>query len=172
MAGNDVQHLESNVGQDRQAPARCTGLGRPRRTTGGRVARRGLASAASGPTAPPVAGRPLEAGPSRRQAQRVAAATPPARRRVTRRGRLLVVVLAAVLLLAAFSLGRVSSNASSDNRPTTTHVTVHPGETMWQVAVRVAPDNDPRVTVQRLMRLNHMTTPELRAGQSLVVPVG
>ena len=167
-----VQHLQSKAGH-RQAPARCAGLGRPRRTTGGRVAPRGaVASAATPRPASPLAtARPHEAGPSRRRPLQVSAAPPRARRRVTRRGRLLVVALAAVLLLAAFSLGRVSSNASSDTRPTTTHVTVHPGETMWQVAVRVAPDNDPRVTVQRLMRLNHMTTPELRAGQSLVVPV-
>jgi len=91
--------------------------------------------------------------------------------RLTRRGRVLLVGVLAAVLMATFSLGRVSSNADTpSDRPSVAHVTVRAGETLWQVAFRVAPGNDPRVTVQRLMRLNGLADPGLRAGQSLVVP--
>lgn len=91
--------------------------------------------------------------------------------RLTRRGRVLLVGVLAAVLLAAFSLGRVSSNADTpSDRPSVQHVTVRPGETLWAVATRVAPGNDPRVTVQRLMDLNGLSSPALRAGESLIVP--
>lgn len=118
----------------------------------------------------------VPAGPRRGSARPVPPRSPGVRRRLrrsrlTRRGRVLLVLVLAALLLAMFSLGRASSDAGTPSRHAqVTHVTVRPGETMWQVATRVAPGNDPRVTVQRLMDLNGMSSPQLRAGQSLVIP--
>ena len=48
--------------------------------------------------------------------------------------------------------------------------TVQPGETLWQLATRVAPGVDPRLMVDQILRANHLSTPELVAGQQLVVP--
>ncbi len=45
---------------------------------------------------------------------------------------------------------------------------VAPGDTLWSVAVELRPESDPRVTVDRLARLNGGA--ELRAGASLLVP--
>ena len=92
--------------------------------------------------------------------------------RLTRRGRVVVVLgLLVLLVVAGFSLGRVSSQAAGpgQHRPAPT-VTVAPGETLWQLAARVAPHADPRLVVDQILRINHLATPELVAGQQLVVP--
>jgi nucleoid-associated protein YgaU len=90
--------------------------------------------------------------------------------RLTALGRVLLVLVAAVLLLTVFSLGRVTSNASTGARPRTT-VVIQTGETVWQVARRIAPRADPRITVDRILRLNHLrSADEVRTGQELVLP--
>lgn len=136
----------------RQRIGGCTHDGRPGRRPAGRTGSR----------------RPVVPAP-----RTVAWTRPPAgrRTRVTRRGRLLLVLALAALLLAAFSAGRVSTAAhAAGSAPALRHVTVSPGETLWQLAVRLAPQNDPRVTVTRLMQLNHLSSPALQAGQTLLVP--
>jgi hypothetical protein len=92
------------------------------------------------------------------------------RTRLTRRGRLVLLVVLTTLVLAAFSLGRVTSSVAS--APVATHaVVVRPGETLWDFALRVAPNADPRVTVIKLEALNHLPSPALDAGEVLRVPV-
>lgn len=94
------------------------------------------------------------------------------RARVTRRGRVLLVLVVSALLMAAFSLGRVSTNAASAGPAKPAQVTVHAGETLWDVATRIAPKHDPRQIVAQLQRLNHLAGPQLVAGQVLLVPRG
>jgi hypothetical protein len=90
--------------------------------------------------------------------------------RLTRRGRLVVVLVLLVTLVIGFSIG-VSSQAAGPSRPHhVPTVTVQPGETLWQVAVRVAPDADPRLVVDQLQRINHLSSATVLAGQQLVVP--
>ena len=48
-------------------------------------------------------------------------------------------------------------------------VVVQPGETVWSIASRLAP-GDPRAEVDAILRINHMTTPLIRPGQSLLLP--
>lgn len=92
--------------------------------------------------------------------------------RLTRRGRFAVVLLLAVLALVAFSLGRVSTEASTDqgSRLPVRTVVVQPGETLWQVAREVAPGVDPRVTVDRIIELNALPDAAVAAGQEIAVP--
>jgi LysM repeat protein len=78
------------------------------------------------------------------------------------------VLLAAVALLAVFCLGRFAAPASSATAPR--RITVSAGQTLWQVALRAAPQADPRVTVARIEALNHLDGPAVRPGQSLRVP--
>lgn len=54
--------------------------------------------------------------------------------------------------------------------PDTVTVTVAPGETLWHVARRTAPQQDPRDVVTRLVLLNGLTGARVRAGQELIVP--
>lgn len=94
--------------------------------------------------------------------------------RLTARGRVAAVVL--FLLLAFTTLSVVSalhSASQAGTEPTgsaTRYVTVQPGQTLWQIALRVAPAEDPRATVDRLRALNGLGTLAIQAGQRLVVP--
>ena len=92
--------------------------------------------------------------------------------RVTRRGRMLLLTLLVGLLVTAFSLGRVGSQAATTARatPVLQQTTVHAGETLWAVARRIAPDNDPREVVQQLRSLNHLERTSLQIGQQLLLP--
>ena len=95
------------------------------------------------------------------------------RTRLTRRGRVVLLVVAALLLLAAISVGRAGSQAATatENGPMLQQTTVQPGETLWSVAQRIAPKNDPRDVVAQIRRINHLPSSGLRAGQQLLLPV-
>ena len=91
--------------------------------------------------------------------------------RLTRRGRLLLLLLLVALAFVAFSMARTVTQAGTGPaRPATRYVTVHPGQTLWQIARAVAPADDPRDTVDRIRDLNQLDTTVLQAGQRLVVP--
>jgi Tfp pilus assembly protein FimV len=91
--------------------------------------------------------------------------------RLTRRGRLAVVLALAALLFAAFSLGRVGAEGSTSSAPApSVSTTVVPGETLWSVAKRIAPGQDPRPVVEEIRRINSLPDAGLRAGQQLLLP--
>ena len=93
--------------------------------------------------------------------------------RLTRRGRALLVLLLAGLLLTAFSLGQQDTQAASvvGAQAELQSVTVQPGESLWSVARRIAPDNDPREVIAQIRRLNDLESSSLQAGQHLLLPV-
>jgi hypothetical protein len=89
---------------------------------------------------------------------------------LTRRGRLVVVLLTLALLVAAgFTLGGAAGRAAGPSRPLPT-VTVHPGETLWQIAARVAPHADRRVLVRQIEQLNDLSDGRVDVGQQLRLP--
>lgn len=92
--------------------------------------------------------------------------------RLTRRGRLVMVLaLLGALLTAGVLLGHSPSQAAGRFHPVQPRtVTVAPGETLWSVAERIAPQVDPRLVVAQIERLNHLPGPQLLAGMQLVVP--
>jgi LysM domain len=94
--------------------------------------------------------------------------------RLTPRGRVIAVAL---FLLLAFVLVSVSSALHSATQAgtapatsATRFVTVQPGQTLWQIALRVAPRDDPRDTVDRIRSLNDLDDTTVLPGQRLVVP--
>lgn len=95
---------------------------------------------------------------------------------VTRRGRALLLVALVAVLFAAFSLGRANSqaaSASTDPAPRAAaagQITVQPGESLWAVARRIAPENDPREVMAQIRRLNELEGSGLQAGQHLLLP--
>ena len=95
----------------------------------------------------------------------------PGHLRLTRRGRL--VTAAATLLIAVLTLVGVVSRAGAlrETAPVPAsapaQVVVAPGETLWSIAERVAPDRDPRTVVAGIQRLNDLPTSAVRAGQTL-----
>ena len=91
--------------------------------------------------------------------------------RLTRRGRALLVLALVLVAFVAFSMMRIAPQAGTAfTGPATSTVTVHPGETLWQIARRVAPQDDVRDTVDRIRELNALDTTVVQAGQRLIVP--
>ena len=92
------------------------------------------------------------------------------RRRVYLRRRLVVLTVAVVLvviLLQGFGTV-VSALLPSTPAASTETYTVGSGDTLWDVAGRVAPSTDRRATVDSLVALNGSAP--LRVGQRLVLP--
>ena len=92
--------------------------------------------------------------------------------RLTRRGRALVRVLATVLVVAMFLLvapGLARGVGPDRPAPRVTYV-VQPGDTLWSIARRVAPGQDPRPVVDRLIEANDVRG-GLQTGQELSIPV-
>jgi nucleoid-associated protein YgaU len=82
----------------------------------------------------------------------------------------LVLVLTAVAGLA-LARGARAADGPVANVVVHTHV-VLPGETLWGIAHKVAPGDDPRDTVARIVEFNAMTSPAVQAGQRLALPPG
>ncbi|MGQ9780513.1 MAG: LysM peptidoglycan-binding domain-containing protein [Bacillota bacterium] len=49
-------------------------------------------------------------------------------------------------------------------------ILVKNGDTLWSIATKTAPETDPRVTIDRIVRANGLSTLSLRPGQRLLVP--
>jgi LysM repeat protein len=99
-------------------------------------------------------------------------ATVPTPVRLTRLGRALL-GLAAVLLGLAVAV-TAATMAVRHGRPVPALpasapavVVVKPGDTLWEIARRVAPRRDPRDVVAELRRLNALPSADVRAGQQL-----
>lgn len=92
--------------------------------------------------------------------------------RLTRRGRTLLLLTTALLLLVAISVGRTGSQAATftETGPALQQTTVQQGETLWSVAQRIAPGNDPREVIAQIRRINHLQGSSLQAGQQLLLP--
>ncbi len=88
--------------------------------------------------------------------------------RLTLRGKLLIVALLCLAPLLALTAGRAL--AATDLPRSGISVTVAPGETLWTIASRLAPGEDRRKTVARLIEFNHLTSPVLDVGQELTLP--
>lgn len=56
--------------------------------------------------------------------------------------------------------------------PRTQLVTVEPGDTLWSVAGRAAPELDPRNVIAQMMTLNGLRDSDVVVGEVLRVPVG
>ena len=92
--------------------------------------------------------------------------------RLTRRGRALARVLATVLVVTLFVLvapGLARGDGPDRPAPRVTYV-VQPGDSLWSIARRVAPGQDPRPVVDRLIEANDVRG-GLQTGQELSIPV-
>lgn len=92
------------------------------------------------------------------------------RLRLTRRGRLVVLVAAAVLaavvaLVLAIAVAAGSVASAADHA-----VTVQPGQTLSEIAVREMPGLAMREAVARIQIANDLPSSHVSAGQSLVIP--
>jgi LysM domain len=102
----------------------------------------------------------------------------PAPLRLTSRGRLVLRGLVVVLMLLvmatsglALARGARAADGPAPALVVHTHV-VLPGETLWGIAQQVAPHDDPRDTVARIVEFNSLATTAVHAGQRLALPPG
>ncbi len=92
--------------------------------------------------------------------------------RLTRRGRVAVVLGFLSVVGGGLLVGQAT--VANPSAPTSYAVmTVEPGQTLWGIALQVAPDADPRATVQRLVAVNGLADANaITAGDQLSVPLG
>lgn len=93
--------------------------------------------------------------------------------RLTRRGRLvmLMAVLSPVFGMLML-LGAPAASTDQTRHPVGRSVVVEPGDTLWNIAASVAPDEDPRDVISQIVDLNSLTDEgSIRVGQPLYVPV-
>jgi hypothetical protein len=99
---------------------------------------------------------------------------PMPRLRITQRGRrVLTVIVALPLVVAAFAFAlnggmAVATNVASS--ASLSYVTVGAGQSLWQLAVRIAPSADPREVISDIVRVNQLGGSDVQAGQRLAVP--
>jgi hypothetical protein len=107
-----------------------------------------------------------------------ARAAEPAPLRLTNRGRIVLRTLVVVLMLlvmAASGLALARGARAADGPAAAVVVHSHvvlPGETLWGIAQHVAPRDDPRDTVARIVEFNSLTSTGVHAGQRLALPPG
>jgi hypothetical protein len=100
--------------------------------------------------------------------------------RLTRRGKIVLWVLAMVTIAGAAALialavaGRAQAAQQAGQGAPGSHgmlrVVVHPGQTLWSIAVRADPAADPRLVIQQIIDDNALRGTALQAGQVLWVP--
>jgi len=112
-------------------------------------------------SAPALAGRPVQP-----------------RLRLTRRGRIVLAVIALAPVALLIGLGFIQGQAASAADATTASspsvprasVTVGVGESLWDIAERIAGDRDVRDVIVEIRALNGLHGSTVEAGQRLVLP--
>lgn len=93
--------------------------------------------------------------------------------RLTRRGRVVIIGAVLGLLFGAFVAFGPSVIATDEAGEQPATVTVHPGDTLWEIAGQVKSDGDVRDTVDSIIEMNDIDDAgDLPIGAELVVPRG
>lgn len=106
----------------------------------------------------------------------LAPAHPTTRLRLTVRGRRVLAALIAAPAVVAIGIGAIGGGAALAARdaaggPSPYHtVTVMPGDSLWSIAQRVDPRDDPRDVVDTIVRVNTLDNVSVVPGQRLSVP--
>ncbi|MCD8390602.1 MAG: LysM peptidoglycan-binding domain-containing protein [Firmicutes bacterium] len=80
-------------------------------------------------------------------------------------------LFAAALITALISINAIST-AFAKNAEEGITVTVSSGDTLWGIAQKYNPENkDIRSVINKILRANGMTDSNIRAGDTLVIPV-
>ncbi len=92
--------------------------------------------------------------------------------RLTRRGRLFVLMVVLALAFAAFTLLSSPAVSTGQTHHAAQHtVVVGSGQTLWDIASRIAPGEDPRTVIADIVDLNELPDAgSIRIGQKLFVP--
>ena len=92
--------------------------------------------------------------------------------RITRRGRLALTAVVALPVLAASifwaSPGALAGSTSGEPEV----YTVLAGESLWDIAEMIAPEEDPRAVIDQIRSANGLSGAEVFPGDRLILPAG
>lgn len=123
------------------------------------------------PVAPPMRAHAAPPAP-RRCSGRGDALQTAVRTRTPRPKGIVRLTAAAVALVVVGGLGWLGQAPSAGVPAETAVIRVGAGETVWDVAQRVAPKSDQRAVVERIQQLNGIAGSAIQPGQELQVPDG
>lgn len=83
-----------------------------------------------------------------------------------------LIVGAVSMTLAGVAQATGHSATAAPAREGVTKVMVRPGQNLWSLAEKYAPDADTRLVIQEILQLNSMSTDQVQPGQVLWVPRG
>jgi Tfp pilus assembly protein FimV len=102
----------------------------------------------------------------------MAQATVAAPLRITRRGRLALTAAVSLPVLAA-SILLASPGAQAGSEAGEPEVyTVLAGESLWDIAEAIAPNDDPRAVIDQIRSANGLSGAEVFPGDRLILPAG
>jgi len=77
-----------------------------------------------------------------------------------------------VVIAIFLGVGAAGAQASGDlSTASFDYVSVAPGQSLWQLAVQLAPQADPSEVVADIVALNRLSSGDVQPGQKLAVPV-
>ena len=92
---------------------------------------------------------------------------------ITRRGRMVISgVVASAIIALGLLFASPGAQAGADAGSEAPVYTVLAGETLWSIAEELAPRQDPRITIEQLMRANNLRSAEILPGDVLLLPSG
>ncbi|MEY3846138.1 MAG: hypothetical protein RJA66_405 [Actinomycetota bacterium] len=80
------------------------------------------------------------------------------------------VIAVAVVASISFFSGQAASAGSDAVKSDFTYVTIHAGESLWQLAAKIAPNEDRRDWIAKVVDLNALTTADVTPGQRIALP--
>ncbi len=109
-------------------------------------------------------------------AHSVAGSTSSGKLRLTKRGRavfgaLSTLLVVGVLAVAAMFGGSQAVATGEAGSAEFGYVVVQPGASLWELAVEIDPEADPRDLVAEIVRLNQLDGSGVQAGQPIAVPL-
>jgi hypothetical protein len=92
--------------------------------------------------------------------------------RLTTRGRVVLLLAALALAFGGFTvLSDPAESTKAAHHVAAEQIVVEPGQTLWDIAQKIAPGEDTRVVIAEIVDLNSLGSEgDLRAGQPLYVP--
>ena len=91
-------------------------------------------------------------------------------KRIYRLTRTIVVGLLVIWAASGFFASQSASALSANAHSHFAYVTVLPGQSLWSIAEKHAPNQDPSEFVQQIMQLNNLQTANVSIGQKLAIP--